>query len=222
MVFSSMDKPYIYLSSQYMPSISWMALFIHSDALIDGYEHYQKMSLRNRCEIATPQGILKLSVPLLHGRNQRRPVAEVGVYREENWPALHWKSLATNYRKSPYFEFLEDQTKPFFENQETLLLELNALSLRLLLELLGLSQKEIKYTSKYHPQTTQSPYSRAIATGKIKAALPMYQQVFMEKSGFIPNMSCLDLIFCIGPQEAQSYLKESYAILRETYLNLEI
>ena len=27
-----------------------------------------------------------------------------------------------------------------------------------------------------------------------------YPQVFEEKTGFIPNLSVLDLIFCVGPQ----------------------
>ncbi len=198
-----------------------MALFLHADVVIDGYEHYQKMSLRNRCEIATPQGILKLSVPLLHGRNQRRALRDVEVYYEEDWGSLQWKSLATNYRKSPYFEFLEDQTSPFFSRKDPKLLHLNRHSVEIMLSLLGGSQKEIKYSSEYQPETTNADYSHAINTGKLAVELPTYDQVFMEKTGFQPNLCTLDLIYCIGPQESLGYLQKVYTILRETYLNLD-
>ena len=39
-----------------------------------------------------------------------------------------------------------------------------------------------------------------------------YSQVFEEKNGFIPNLSILDLIFCMGPQAAY-YLENSYSLI---------
>ncbi|MFY8166580.1 MAG: WbqC family protein [Sediminibacterium sp.] len=34
-----------------------------------------------------------------------------------------------------------------------------------------------------------------------------YQQVFQERTGFIPNLSILDLLFCCGGKQAASLLK---------------
>ena len=38
-------------------------------------------------------------------------------------------------------------------------------------------------------------------------SIPAYQQVFEERTGFMPQLSILDLLFCTGPQ-ALDYLKK--------------
>ena len=40
----------------------------------------------------------------------------------------------------------------------------------------------------------------------LSAQYPLYSQIFMDKQGFIPNASILDLLFCQGPQ-ATAYLE---------------
>ena len=42
--------------------------------------------------------------------------------------------------------------------------------------------------------------------------LPTYLQVFEDKHGFISNLSCLDLIFNLGPESA-TYLKNYAAAM---------
>ena len=36
---------------------------------------------------------------------------------------------------------------------------------------------------------------------------PPYQQVFSDRTGFMPNMSCLDLLMNLGP-DAQKYIQD--------------
>ncbi len=189
------------LSTQYMPSVAWMAEYLHTQTQIDLHEHYQKMSLRNRTLISTPNGVLKLSVPLRHGRNQRRPVKEVQVYNQENWQALHFKSIANSYRKSPYFEFLEDQISQYYSTPFDYLWQANETALEMILNILQ-TDRQIFYTEEYIPQGGKT---------KLKPEdFPPYQQVFMDRQPFQPDLSVLDLIFCIGPQEAVEYLGKLY------------
>ncbi len=195
-----------------MPSIYWMATWLYtSDILIDSHEHYQKMSLRNRCQIATPHGILKLSVPLRHGRNQRKKIEDVELYNQENWQSLHYKSLATVYRKSPFFELLEEELIHFFERKYSTLLDVNNASVKLLQTWLG-DNKKIEYTQEYIAQKINfSAVERySISQGLAPIHFKEYQQVFSDRQPFYPNLSTLDIIFCLGPQEARVYLKELY------------
>jgi hypothetical protein len=37
-------------------------------------------------------------------------------------------------------------------------------------------------------------------------SFPPYQQVFMDKTGFQPNMSCLDLLMNMGPDSSRYIL----------------
>ncbi len=208
------------LSTQYMPSIYWMVLFIHGDVTVDVQEHYQKMSLRNRTEIATPNGVLKLSVPLKHGRNQRRAVRDVIVHNEENWQNLHYKSIANAYRKSPYFELLENELIEFYEKKFEKLLDVNNASLQMLCSLLGVKSK-VNFTAEYQPKNLS--YKNLINLSATKGVEPIrfpeYQQVFMDRQPFHPNLSTLDLIYCLGPQEALQYLKEVYdSLLKSLFL----
>jgi len=202
---------HLLIEAQYWGSIAYFSLLKkHGYALIEQHEHYVKSSYRNRCHIATPNGQLVLSVPLVSGRNQRRTMHQVGIYNQERWQKLHWDSLCYAYRRSPYFEFYEDDLEPFFKTPYDNLLAYNLTTTRFILDLLQLEVK-LELTTEYIDPNNENylDYRSAISPKKglqkgIKTCSE-YHQVFNDKHGFLPNLSILDLLFNEGPN-AVSFL----------------
>jgi hypothetical protein len=195
------------LPTAYFPSIGQFALAFQAGAyLLETQEHFVKQSYRNRCEIFGANGKQKLVVPV-KWRNHS-PMHEVELSYAENWQKLHWKSLESAYRASPFFDFYEEEFRPYFEQQEIqYLLEWNSQLEQRVCELLDL-KIEVKETESY--ETSEVDYRKLISPKKKtfsqKLDFPPYLQVFGDKHGFIPNLSILDLLFNLGP-ESVTYLK---------------
>jgi hypothetical protein len=77
---------------------------------------YTKHDWRNRNRIKTPRGAQWLTIPVAHsGRaGQRIDEAEASDLR---WPAKHWRSIAQNYSRAPFFDAF---APPFEELYRTL------------------------------------------------------------------------------------------------------
>lgn len=205
------------IESQYLGSIHYFArLLHHGQVLIEKQEHYMKASYRNRCYIAMPTGKLLLSVPLQKGRNKqrRRCMKNVKIAYSYKWRKQHWKSLAAAYRSSPYFEFYEDDFEPFFQKKYTYLFDLNEELTHLILGLLQ-ADVQINYTQAFEKQYDDKKYldfRSAILPSPKKQQIdslftpPTYQQVFENYTGFLPNLSIVDLLFAEGPN-ASMFLK---------------
>lgn len=195
------------LPTAYFPSIGQFALAFQAGTyLLETQEHFVKQSYRNRCEIYGANGKQKLVVPV-KWRNHS-PMHEVELSYAENWQKLHWKSLESAYRASPYFDFYEEEFRPFFEQKKIqYLLDWNQKLEQRVCELLDL-KIEVKETESY--ETSHPDYRKLISPKKKtfmqRLDFPFYLQVFGDKHGFIPNLSILDLLFNLGP-ESTTYLK---------------
>lgn len=183
---------------------------------IEQYERYQKLSYRNRCYIAGPNGRIILSVPLLHGRNQRTVMKEIRICNKDKWQSLQWKTLCSAYRRSPWFEFYEDELRPLFERPFIFLIDWNMEVFDRVNRLLGFFP-EYEMTLSYE-ETYPDPVEDlrdTILPGQLKMLqpgdYPRYTQVFQERTGFFPNLSILDLLFCEG--------KHSKEMLTEKLIN---
>ena len=97
----------ILLSTAYLPSINYFSLLLKEDVLVmEKHEHFVKQTHRNRCVIATPQGPLHLSIPLVNDGN-KTSTANKKIAYAENWQAKHWRAIESSYNKSAYFEYFE-------------------------------------------------------------------------------------------------------------------
>ncbi len=206
----------ILIESQYLPPIQFFSKLIqYPTVFIEQQEHYKKGSYRNRCEIATANGVLALSIPLQKGKNEQQPIRAVRIAYHEPWQRLHWESIRSAYGKAPFFEFYVDALKPFFHEPHEFLFDFNGALLQLLLQLLPL-HPNLELTPRYEKQPPPEVLDfRDALSPKAhrKREDPDFQpqryaQVFEEKHGFLPNLSILDLLFCTGP-EAISFLQLS-------------
>lgn len=204
----------ILVESLYLPPIEYMAqLLSHDNIMVEQYSHYQKNSCRNRAYIGTSHGVLLLSIPLMKGKNGHQAMRDVRISYNWDWQKLHWQSLHTAYRSSPYFEFYEADFYPFYQHRYDFLLDFNLSFLDMLLGLLKL-QKTITRTDGY-----MADYSTAIPSmvdwrhwakpfippATDEDPTPAYHQVFADRVGFLPQLSIVDLLFNVG-NGARGYL----------------
>lgn len=204
----------IVLSTAYFPPISYFTFLAKSGKVfIEQMETFPKQTCRNRCEILTAAGKMKLVVPVSKPSGNHTLTREIIISYRENWPLHHWKSIQSAYRSSPYFNYYEDVIGPLFGMKEQRLIDHNHKILNALLKILGLNP-EIEFTADYFHEPEGLTDLRRKISGKKKITgrdfLP-YPQVFNYKTGFIPDLSILDLLFNLGP-EANAYLQNTEGI----------
>ena len=185
------------LSSTYFGPVQWyQKLHRYGHVLIEHCDSYQKQTYRNRCLIATTQGIQALTVPVT--------VASGALTSDHgNWRHLHWQALQSAYGDSPFFEYYEDDLRPFFTERWERLYDFNEAIRQKMCELLDI-QPHVSFTTEYIPSPTPHDFREAI---RPKHPLPdadfelrPYYQVYQQKHGFLPNLSILDLLFNMGPE----------------------
>ncbi|MEO6040208.1 MAG: WbqC family protein [Saprospiraceae bacterium] len=198
------------LPALYWPPVAWFAqLWAKEKVCLEACENYQKGGLRNRCYIAGPNGVQRLSIPLETGKHQQKPVREVRIAYHEAWPRQHWRSIGTAYGNAPFFEHYSDELRPYFEKRYTFLFDLNLEILHFLLRKFGwpgsLQLSERYVTSDQWPagQDFRPEFSGDIVDLPPWFGAIPYPQVFTERQGFMPNLSALDLLFCCGKQAGE-------------------
>jgi len=199
------------------PNIQWWCYVINVDKIVwDLGEHYEKMSARNRYEIATANGKLKLSIPLKNGRDQRTKMCELEISNVENWQQQHWRTLYSAYNRSPYFEHYASLLKPFFSNRFDSIRDFNITSINWVMKQIGLMM-EMEFIFSYVKGDTENvPDLRLLSNKSLLSEpteFPIYNQVFKERNGFLPNLSILDLLFSEGPYTLQFLKKHKQQIM---------
>jgi len=191
------------IESQYLPPISYFSLMgKYEKVLIEKQEHYQKGTYRNRCYLAGPNGRLRLSIPLRKGKHQHSIIKDVQIAYDHDWQHIHWQSLCSVYRSSPYFEYYEERFEPFYTKKEKYLFNWNQNLMALLLELLDFGQ-ELLYTKEFQKQVEGVEDHRSAILPGVGDTNIKYTQVFEERQGFIKDMSIVDLLFAEGPHAGE-------------------
>jgi hypothetical protein len=194
-----MNENIVLLECENFPCIAWYQLFLkYENIQIEQFEYFVRKSFRNRTVIAGPNGLVTLSIPLKGGRNQKNSMKDIEVSYDENWQAVHWKTIESCYRRSPYFEYYAEEIKMLFEKKHRFLMDYNLKCLQLVNQLLQV-KKEFVLTEKYE----KIPLANCIDARNIfeenrSFELPNYMQVFQDRIGFKSNLSILDMLFCEG------------------------
>ena len=193
----------VLLSTTYFGPIQWyQKLYRADEAWIEQHEHFVKQTYRSRCIIATTQGTQALTVPVERDILKSQAIKDIRISDHGNWRHLHWNALQSAYGESPFFEYYEDDLRPFFEKRWTFLFDFNEAIREKLCELLDISPV-VRFTEKYVSDHA-SDYREAI-NPKHPAPDPDFQprryyQVYEAKHGFLPNLSIVDLLFNMGPE----------------------
>ena len=171
----------------YFPSIRYIQKLIHfGEIQIDLGEHYIKQTIRNRCEILTSNGVLKLSVPLVHDKTNY----------SQRWQSIHWRAITSAYASSPYFDDYALEIKTLIEQEDTFLYSKNQAILAKIVELLALPI-QIHYSKSYVEEELHD--FRSYDFLQRESLSIKYQQVFGYDQAFTDYLSSLDLLFNEGP-----------------------
>ena len=201
----------IVLGSVYAGNVDYYcALSTGQNIIIDIYQNFQKQSYRNRCVIAGANGKLNLIVPVVR-RKGKSPLKEVKIDNHQNWKKIHWKSLESAYRTSPYFEYYEHEFHSIFISKEhSYLLDFNNDILNATLKCLQI-ESDINFSTSYIESDDNLTDLRELIHPKKEPSKfyhqPIYDQVFEERMDHFENLSILDLLFNEGPM-ASDMLKK--------------
>jgi len=195
----------------YFGSIAqYVALAKAEEIVFEECDNYQKQTHRNRTYIYAANGKLLLNLPILHTGEigSKRLYKDIQLEHDTNSLSIHWKSLESAYKSSPYFEFYEDELAPIFESKPKFLLDLNYKCTQFVLDCLQLELPNSKTTEFDLPKKDTIDYRYLVNAkdNRIGSNFENYIQVFQNKHGFIHNLSILDLLFTEGPN-ALTYLE---------------
>ena len=167
--------------------------------IIDPFEHYEKQSYRNRCCISGPNGKQLLTIPVLHQNLFRTPICEVKIQDDSNWKMIHWRSIESAYRNSPYFEFYEKEIYAAFSLETNLLFDFNIHLLEILMAIFKI-QKPLELTDQFQKiWPGLNDFRHAIHPKINSGIIPEYRQVFSDRNGFQNDLSVIDYLFNCGP-----------------------
>lgn len=179
-------------------------LYANRELVIDGDAPFTKQTYRNRAVIATENGTQSLTIPVVHDGG-RMAMRDVRISEHGNWRRQHWNALVSAYRKSPFFDYYADDFAHFYEEKDGFLMDFNIRQHNVICELLGLQHTLTITDEKVSFSTEAVEDIRHIAEPERVAeicnikTIPYYQ-VFMQRHGFIPNLSVIDLLFNMGPE----------------------
>ena len=213
------------LSSTYFGPIQWyQKLNRYDECLIERHESFIKQTYRNRMLIPTTNGPLSLTIPTNHDISLS--MKDIRISDHANWRHVHWNALLSAYGESPFFEYYQDDIRPFYEKKYEFLFDFNMETTAKMIELLDIRPK-ISVTDEYvlsEELRVKNEEFNGLANHKVQSSnlkvqsivdfrdairpkKPLsdpefeskrYYQVYEQKYGFQPNMSILDLLFNEG------------------------
>lgn len=201
----------VLLSTAYLAPIPYYACMMHAPQLfVEQHEHYHKQTYRNRCRIVAANGVMDLSIPVITYNNQ--DIRKVEIDYSKPWQRQHWLSLEAAYRSTPFFEYYQDDLKPFYQQQDIrFLFDFNAHLQQVICDLIDLhpqihlTQDFVAPGAAISIETDFLDLRDAIHPKKnlpevLRYCSQKYTQVFEQQLGFVADMSIVDLLFNMGPE----------------------
>ena len=220
------------MTISYLPSVSWWQQWLREGMTdLNLMQPYHKRMEINWCRIDSPNGELRLTVPIRKDYELRRSfpdsilkdtfseadtgagnpdisrrfaVGDVRISTHGDWQHKHWHALQSTYYNSPFFEYYEDDFRPLYERQYEYLSDFNLGLIEVCKELLGLNQLQLRGIS-----CAESRENTVSADNHESGNFRRYYQVFAHKHGFIPNLSIFDLLMNMGPESLLYLMNEN-------------
>ena len=209
----------------YLPWLGFFDKMRRSDVFIlEDNVQFERQGFTNRNRIMTSDGVRWLSVPIEH-INKPLLINEVTVANksEPNWGNRHWLTLKHSYCKAPYWNEMSSFFKETYEQEWNLLIDLNMHLIKGIMNFLKIDKPLIlgsslgalgKKTELVVAQCKKLGADVQLAGSGCKEYIdarrfeqegiklifqnfshPVYKQV---QSGFVPNLSVIDYLFCTG------------------------
>ena len=166
---------------------------------------FSRQSWQNRTRLRNPDGWQWITVPVEHGQFGES-IANTAVAYHDGWRKRHLKALQYNYSTSPFYQhYAGDISDILGERHATL----HALNKAVMDMILGWLKHEITWEVRTDSTVALisgaasdriQPHPAGPADSDADPASvfehPVYRQNY---DGFIPDMSCLDILFTNGP-----------------------
>jgi hypothetical protein len=223
----SLKKKVAIVQSNYLPWKGYFDLIDTVDefVLLDDVQ-FTKRDWRNRNQIKSPSGLIWLTVPVKSKGRFSQPINETEIDYSRNWQIEHWKSIELNYRRAPFFGWVESWLRyPLLSSTFRTVSDLNEALLKLICSKVGV-QTTITRSSAYPTAADRSQRLLEIcaASGASEylsgpaAAVYLDTELFETRGihvnwfsydrypeypqlwgGFVHQVSVLDLLLNCGP-----------------------
>lgn len=207
-----MSKNSVLLSTAYLAPVQYYSKLLHYDHVVmEKWENYQKQTYRNRCKIYGANGVMNLIIPVTSNSQFKVLIKDMEIDYSTHWQKLHWKSIESAYRSTPYFSYFADDLNCYYKKNYKFLLDFNLEVQQTILDILEIDKK-INFTTEFLEKEENN--CRDLIHPKKQVSdihfldIP-YHQVFSEKYGFQSNLSILDLLFNEG-MNAVTILQQSF------------
>ena len=155
------------LSSTYFGPVQWyQKLNRYEECLIERHESFIKQTYRNRMIIPTTNGPLSLTIPTNHDTSLA--MKDIRISDHANWRHVHWNALLSAYGESPFFEYYQDDIRPFYEKKYEFLFDFNMEIMEKMIELLDI-RPHVKVTDRYVLSEERRMKSFLSEEGRVKS-----------------------------------------------------
>lgn len=209
-----MTNTSILLSTAYLPPVQFFTKFLlHTEVWLEKHEHFIKQTYRNRTVILAANGPEPLIIPVEKGRSPKQSISDLRISYDTNWQHIHWQAIVSAYNSTPFFEILEADFRPFYDQKFEFLFDFNLKLIETVFGILEIEPK-LKFTADF--EAVPEPFvnfREAIQPKQQKLVVDpdfeplVYSQVFDDKFGFSPNLSILDLLFNCGSASYEVLMK---------------
>src|SRR3972149_2442389 len=214
---------------QYLPGLRLFDKIARSDMFVyldtvpmesSGYE--------NRNKIKTTEGWQWLTIPVKRKGYQHKPIREVEIDWKSNWQRKHRATLTNSYSSSEHFEWAMSAIQWLYEQEYSLLSELNLHGLMICMRMLGIGTEiRVPSVGAYQGHKSDLVLDMCKKLGATKYIFgsqgrnyanlehferegievefqdyqhPVYPQLHGE---FLPNLSVVDLLMNCGPKSLE-------------------
>ncbi len=131
---------------------------------------------------------------------------DIRISDHGNWRHLHWNAIESAYNHTPFFEYYKDDFRPFYEKKYEFLVDFNEELCHLICSLIDIqpdmartteyrtefTPNEADFRERIHPKKTSAGRHRVLSTTLLSG--------ISGETGFLPNLSIIDLLFNMGPE----------------------
>jgi hypothetical protein len=193
----------VYTDLHYFGALSYYhVLAQHEQIVFDSTTAFSKMSFKNRMVIATAQGPLHLTIPIVGGRDQKTPMNEIQIAYDSPWRTQHFKAISISYKRAPYYEYYADSLEQLYSIEHVLLNDFLLATQNWTKQQLkakwtiDIANEQTSNRMEHKWQDPMKPNNFQTASNTFQ-----YQQVFDSSTGFIPNTCILDALFAMGGKQ---------------------